>query len=81
MQFVEVEPKLCISAAKFLRSGRSNRGAVSSTGVVGVPGEGTIWGGLFAELVRTIVLGPCSMQPKLLQALGEDYVNVHDDIR
>lgn len=81
MQFVEIEPKLCVSAAKFSRSGKSDGGAVSSTGGAGAPGDGTIWGGLFAELVRTIVLGPCSMQPKLLQALGEDYVNVHDDIR
>ncbi|CAN0156954.1 unnamed protein product, partial [Ectocarpus sp. 12 AP-2014] len=31
--------------------------------------------------MRTIVLGPCSMEPKLLKSLGEDFVNVHDDIR
>lgn len=94
MQFVEIEPSLCVSAARFSRragskgSGRGGGSAgkggdvgLSSPGEDGVPGEGTVWGGLFAELVRAIVLGPSSMQPKLLKSLGEDYVNVHDDIR
>ncbi|CAM9566144.1 unnamed protein product, partial [Hapterophycus canaliculatus] len=75
MQFVEIEPSLCVSAAKFSRAGRSGVGEQSS------PGAGTIWGGLFAELMRAVLLGPCSMQPKLLKCLGEDFVNVHDDIR
>lgn len=83
MQFVEIEPSLCVSAAKFSHQAGvgEGSGAGKGGGGGGLPGEGTLWGGLFAELVRTIVLGPCSMQPKLLKSLGEDYVNVHDDVR
>ena len=84
MQFVEIEPNLCVSAAKFSdpaggMGGRSSGAGKGGDG--GVPGEGTLWGGLFGEVVRTVVLGPSSMQPKLLKSLGEDYVNVHDDVR
>lgn len=77
MHFVEVEPSLCVSAAKFVGSAAATATAAART----FAGEGTIWGGLFAELVRVLVLGPCSMEPKLLKALGDDYVNVHDDLR
>lgn len=83
MQFVEIEPSLCVSAAKFSHpvGARGRGGAVEIAREGAVPGEGTVWGGLFSEVVRTIVLGPCSMQPKLLKSLGDDYVNVHDDVR
>ncbi|CAN0352586.1 unnamed protein product, partial [Ectocarpus sp. 8 AP-2014] len=81
MQFVEIEPILCVSAAKLSHAGRRGGGLVGGDGGLASPGAGTIWGGLFAELMRTIVLGPCSMEPKLLKSLGEDFVNVHDDIR
>ncbi|CAM9841492.1 unnamed protein product, partial [Ectocarpus fasciculatus] len=81
MQFVEIEPVLCVSAAKLSSAGRRGGGLVGGDGGLASPGAGTIWGGLFAELMRTIVLGPCSMEPKLLKSLGEDFVNVHDDIR
>ena len=83
MQFVEIEPSLCVTAASLSRpvGARGGGDAVGKGREGGVPGEGTVWGGLFAEVVRTIVLGPCSMQPKLLEALGGDYVNVHDDVR
>lgn len=89
MHFVEIEPSLCVSAAKFVGSTTAAAAAAGGAGAsaaggamrAGATGEGTIWGGLFAELMRVLVLGPCSMQPKLLKALGDDYVNVHDDIR
>lgn len=82
MHFVEIEPSLCICvASKF--SGGVGRGSGGGVGVssAAMSGEGTVWGGLFAEVMRAVILGPCSMQPKLLKALGEDYVNVHDDVR
>lgn len=44
-------------------------------------GEDTVWGGLFFEIVRGLTLGPSSMQPRLLKAFGDDYVNTQDDIR
>lgn len=74
MHFVEIEPSLCFSAANLVR--RS-----STSGVPRMTGEGTIWSGLFAEVMRAMILGPCSMQPKLLKSLGDDFANVHDDIR
>lgn len=92
MQFVELEPSLCVStapkvglpAAATARVGSgalaNEQGARAARGPVGA-GGGTVWGGLFFEVVRALALGPCSMQLKVLKALGEDYVNVHDDIR
>ncbi|CAN0503964.1 unnamed protein product, partial [Ectocarpus sp. 12 AP-2014] len=80
-RFVEIEPILCVSAAKLSRAGRRGGGLAGGDGGLASPGAGTIWGGLFAELMRTIVLGPCSMEPELLKSLGEYFVNVHDDIR
>lgn len=74
MHFVEIEPSLCFSVANLAR--RS-----STAGVTRMSGEGTIWSGLFAEVMRAVILGPHSMQPKLLKSLGEDFANVHDDIR
>lgn len=68
--------------------GTTSRGGVAGVGggegeVSGaaVAGEGTVWGGLFAEIMRAVMLGPCSMEPRLLKVLGEGYVNVHDDVR
>lgn len=97
MHFVEIEPSLCVTAAKRSSLGKmvgtSGGGAGGGGGAVGagdgeegvsssaMSGEGTIWGGLFAEIIRAVVLGPCSMEPRLLKVLGEGFVNVHDDVR
>ena len=96
MHFVEIEPSLCVTAAKRSSLGKmigSSGSGAGGGGVVGtgdgeegasssaMSGEGTIWGGLFAEIMRAVILGPCSMEPRLLKVLGEGFVNVHDDVR
>lgn len=89
MHFVELEPSLCVSAAAFAKPWKNTSSGLGDDRDAGeeaftraaVWGQGTIWGGLFAELVRAVILGPCSMETKLLKALGEEFVNVHDDIR
>lgn len=87
MHFVELEPKLCVSTAPNSRRSRAADRSVRQEGggegvAAGiVSGENTVWGGLFLEVMRVLTLGPFSMRPKLLKALGEDYVNVHDDVR